>query len=210
MPPAPGCPAAARSRGRAARTARARSVPPSVDAKQRGVLDARVDGVGIGQRRLEMPDALELPGMRRAVVPLVRAGDAVVDELVADRLPRLAAVVRALDQLAEPAAGLRRVQPVRVGRRSFEVVDLPAGKVRAADIPLAALAVGRQDERALACAHQYPYPIHSLLLPCLTVLSIGAGQDRQARQKNQEAFAFPYMYPRRTISQVAGTLMVWR
>ena len=38
-----------------------------------GVFDAGVDGVGIGQRRLEVPDALELPRVLRAVVPLVRA-----------------------------------------------------------------------------------------------------------------------------------------
>ena len=82
-------------------------------AEQRRVLDAGVDGVRIGQRRLEVPDALELPRVRRAVVPLVRAGNAVVDELVADRLPGLAAVVRALDHLPEPAAGLRGVEPVR-------------------------------------------------------------------------------------------------
>src|SRR3989454_4604626 len=76
-----------------------------------------------------MPDALELPGMLRAVVPLVRGeGFAgvrrrVVDELVAlagrhavrrlrhstpGRLPRLAAVARALDDLSEPPARLRR------------------------------------------------------------------------------------------------------
>ena len=41
-------------------------------AEQGGVLHAGVDGVRIGQRRFEMPDALELPGMLRAVVPLVR------------------------------------------------------------------------------------------------------------------------------------------
>ncbi len=41
-------------------------------AEQRGVLDAGVDDVRIGQRRLQMPDALELPRMLRAVVPLVR------------------------------------------------------------------------------------------------------------------------------------------
>ena len=57
-------------------------------AEQGGVLDAGVDRVRVGQRRLEVPDALELPGMRRAVVPLVRAGYAVVVELVADRSPR--------------------------------------------------------------------------------------------------------------------------
>ena len=55
-------------------------------AEDGGVFDAGVDGVGIGQRRLEMPDALELPRMLRAVVPLVRRerrGGRVVDELVA-------------------------------------------------------------------------------------------------------------------------------
>ena len=94
--------------------------------EQRGVLDAGVHRVGIGQRGLEMPDALEFPRMRRAVVPLMRAGHAVVHELVADRLPRLAAVVRPLNQLPEPAARLRRVEAVRIGRRSLEVIDLPA------------------------------------------------------------------------------------
>ena len=133
-------------------------------AEQGGVFHPGVDRVRIGQRRFEMPDALELPGVRRAVVPLVRAGDAVVHELVAHRLPRLAAVVGALDQLPEPAAGLRRIQPIRVGGRSLEVVDLPARKVGAADVPPFALAVRRQDERALACANQYPYPAHPSLL----------------------------------------------
>ena len=58
-------------------------------AEQRGVFHSGVNGVGIGERRLEMPDALELPGMLRAVVPLVRGerlagfGRSVVDELVA-------------------------------------------------------------------------------------------------------------------------------
>ena len=82
-----------------------------------------------------MPDSLELPGVRRAVIPLVSAGDAVVFELVADRLPSLAAVVGALDLLPEPAAALRRVQPVRVNGRALDVVDLPARKVGTADIP---------------------------------------------------------------------------
>ena len=41
-------------------------------AEDGGVFDAGVDGVGIGERRLEVPDALEFPRMLRAVVPLVR------------------------------------------------------------------------------------------------------------------------------------------
>ena len=82
--------------------------------EHRGVFDAGVDRVGIGQRRLEVPDALELPRMRRAVVPLMRAGHAVVLELVADRLPRLAAIVGSLHDLPEPAGALRRVEAIRV------------------------------------------------------------------------------------------------
>jgi len=44
-----------------------------------------------------MPDSLELPGVRRAVIPLVRAGDAVVRELISYGFPRFAAVIRSLD-----------------------------------------------------------------------------------------------------------------
>ena len=94
-------------------------LPPSVVRNNAASSTPGIDRVRIGERRLQMPDSLELPGMRRAVVPLVRAGDAVVDELVIHRLPGLAAVVRALDQLPEPAAGLRRIQAIRIDRRSL-------------------------------------------------------------------------------------------
>src|SRR5687768_17420426 len=104
--------------------------------KQRGVLRSGVDGVAIGQRRLEVPDAFELPRVLRAVVPLMRAGRAVVDELVAlalghaarpdeilrlapGRIPRLAAIIGALDDLPEPAARLRGVDAIRVYGRPF-------------------------------------------------------------------------------------------
>src|SRR5512132_1606245 len=111
-------------------------LPAIARAKQGGIFDTSVDYVGIGQRRFEMPDAFELPGMRRAVVPLVRgerfAGFSrrVVNKLVAlafgravrgrrrfaggcSRLvPCLAAVIRALNDLAKPAARLRRIQPI--------------------------------------------------------------------------------------------------
>src|SRR5450432_1179215 len=109
-----------------------------------------------------MPDALELPRMLRAVVPLVRARDAVVDKLIADRLPRLPAVVRALNLLPEPAAGLRRIQPVRVNRRTLHVINFPPRKVRAADFPSFAFSVRGQNERSLSCANQYPYLAHCL------------------------------------------------
>src|SRR5215475_7206711 len=116
-----------------------------------------------------MPDALELPGVRCAVVPLVRAGDAVVHELVPHRFPRLAPIFGALDLLPKPAAGLRRIQPLRVSGRALEVVDLPAAKVGATDIPLYALGIRPQNERTLACPNEYPYRAHPLLLiykPC--------------------------------------------
>src|ERR1035438_286169 len=112
-----------------------------------------------------MPDARELPRPESAVVPLVGADFPLVGELVAHRLPRLAAIAGALDQLAEPAAGLRCVQPVRVDRRALHMVDFPAPKVGAGDIPLLALAVRCQHERALLSAHQNAYFTHGFTLP---------------------------------------------
>ena len=153
IPPAPGCHFGPEPWPRS--PGKFLPVLPAVGrAEQGGVFHAGVDGIGIGERRFEMPDALELPGMRRAVVPLVRAGDAVVDELVAHRLPGLAAVVAALDHLPEPAAGLRGVDPIRIDGRAFEMIDLPAAEERAVDVPLLALAVGGQDERAFAGADE--------------------------------------------------------
>src|SRR5213592_376191 len=78
---------------------------------------------------------------------------------------RLAPVAGALDDLPEPPARLRRVQPIRIDRRALEVVDLPAREVRATDIPPFALAVRRQDERALARTDQHSYSAHGSLLP---------------------------------------------
>src|SRR5256885_10238039 len=43
----------------------------------------------------------------------------------ARRLPRLAAVAGALDDLAEPPAGLRRVQAVRIGGGGPSLGDIP-------------------------------------------------------------------------------------
>src|SRR5215470_13200690 len=98
-----------------------------------------------------MPHALEFPRMLRAVVPLMRRKGLsafcrdIVNEFVALALrhsarscgclagrrtrlyPRLSAVVRSLHNLAEPAAGLRRINAVRFGGRSLHVIDLPAG-----------------------------------------------------------------------------------
>src|SRR5439155_8146039 len=58
-------------------------------AKQGGVFYAGVDSIRIGQRWFEMPDSLEFPGAKLAVVPLVLRErlpgfrGSVVDELVA-------------------------------------------------------------------------------------------------------------------------------
>src|SRR5690349_4078652 len=112
-----------------------------------------------------MPHALELPRMRLAVVPLMRARIAFVDELVAlalghsfgsgawfalrcaGLLPCFPAVAGALNDLAEPSAGLRDVKPLRIDGRTFRVIDLPARKVRPAHVPLFSRAVRAKDEK---------------------------------------------------------------
>src|ERR671923_341720 len=110
-----------------------------------------------------MPDARELPGVLRAVVPLMGAWHAVVGELVADGLPGLSAIVRPLHDLAVPAGGLRRIQAIRVSRRPVQVVDLPAREQRAFDVPVVPRPVGRQNERALPRAHEEPHSAHCSL-----------------------------------------------
>src|SRR5437588_2804836 len=110
-------------------------------AEEGGILDAGVDRVRIIEGRFEVPNPLELERPRRAVIPLVGARLALVDELVPNRLPGLAAVVRTLDQLSEPAGRLRCIQPVRVDWRPLDVVHLPAAKVGPVDLPTLALAI---------------------------------------------------------------------
>src|ERR1017187_1809714 len=125
-----------------------------------------------------MPDAFELPRMLRAVVPQVGAHCALVNEFVALALghtvgrscrpaawglPSFTAIVGPLDDLPEPATALRRVQAVRVNGRTLHMIDLPTAKLEAADIPLFALAIRGQDERALPCANQDSYFAHRFL-----------------------------------------------
>src|SRR6185436_11003586 len=132
--------------------------------EQGRVLHTRVDGVGVVLRRLEVPDALELPGVRRAVIPLVRPGDAFVGERVADGVPREAAVARALHDLAEPAARLRGVDAVGIGGRSLDVIDLPPREVGALDLEALPLPVRRENERSLPRSDQDPDSAHGGLL----------------------------------------------
>ncbi len=57
--------------------------------EQRGIFHSGVDRIGIGERWFEMPDALEFPGMLRAVVPLMRGEGfsgfrrSVIEEMIA-------------------------------------------------------------------------------------------------------------------------------
>src|SRR5947199_3018213 len=118
-----------------------------------------------------MPDTLEFPRTLSAIVPLVgrerfpRFRRSIVNEhvtfalrrpfrrhqvlrLCAGRIPRFAAVVGTLNDLPEPGARLRRVDPVGINRRTFHVINLPACEVRAANFPSFARAVRRQNERA--------------------------------------------------------------
>src|SRR5215510_4824099 len=111
-----------------------------------------------------MPDSLECPWTGRSVVPLVRAGFANVSELIAYRLPGFTAVVRALDQLAKPSAALRQIEPIRVGGRSFHMINLPACEERTLDLPLLTFAVRCHYECAFACANQYSHLTHFFLL----------------------------------------------
>ena len=122
-----------------------------------------------------MPDPGELPGMRRAVVPLVGAGLALVPEVVAHGVPRPPAVVGPLDDLPEPAARLRGVEPVGIGRRPLHVVHLPAPEVGPVHVPVLAGPVGREDERPFAGPDRHTHSAHrprssrSGVLPRLTL-----------------------------------------
>src|SRR5215472_17295162 len=175
-----------------------------------GIFNTGVDDNWFAERRFDVPDALELPGVLRAVVPLVRgeglAGlrGGVVDELVAFALghssrsrrgfagwrsrldPSFAAVIGALDNLDEPPAGLRRVDAVGTRGRSFHVVNLPAGKMRAADGPFFALAVRRQNERALPCPHQHANFAHGMLLSVLSGSPFYQGHRPESNQLRKE------------------------
>src|SRR5437870_2873522 len=135
-----------------------------------------------------MPDALELPRMLRAIVPLMRRErlarlrGGVIDELVAfalghalggrrrlpgrraGLLPGFAAVVRTLDHLPKPTARLGGINAVGIGGRTLHVINLPTDEQRLGHGPLVALAVGTQDERSLPGANQDSYFAHDVLL----------------------------------------------
>src|SRR5579863_6593560 len=96
-----------------------------------------------------MPDSLKRPWVRGSVVPKVSAWISLVGEFVPDGNECFAAVVGALDLLAEPSAGLRNIKPIRINRRTFEVINLPPAEMWALDVPMFTLCVGTQDESPL-------------------------------------------------------------
>src|ERR1043166_2230512 len=112
-----------------------------------------------------MPDSLEFPGMRRAIVPLMRAWDAVVQEFVTDWRPSFPTVIGALYQLPKPTAVLRGIEPLCVGGRSLQMEYLPAGKMGARNVPLCAHCVGSENECTLARPHQSSYTAPLSLSP---------------------------------------------
>src|SRR5512133_2434267 len=71
--------------------AQARKLGPLVTSvggfKQSRVLDTGVERLGVVQRGLQMPDAGEVPGPQRAVIPLMLANLTVVAEVVAYCVP---------------------------------------------------------------------------------------------------------------------------
>ena len=133
-------------------------------AEQGGVLYPGIDGIWIGWRGFQMPDALEFPRMLLSIVELMCSEGfpgfcgSVVNKLIALAFghasgaglfarrcpwlyPGFAAVIRALNDLPKPTAGLRCIDTIRVCRRALEVVHLPAGEVGTAYLPLLTLAV---------------------------------------------------------------------
>ena len=151
--------------------------------EQGSILHAGIDCLGISKGRFQVPHPLEFPGMGSAVIPLVGGQGLagffghVVNELVAGGLghgagfgylgrgaglfPGLAAVVGALDDLAKPVGGLGYIEAIGVYRGAGEVIDLPAAEKRPLYLPLLALAVGFQDERAFARTDQHSNLAHS-------------------------------------------------
>src|SRR5712691_12757 len=95
------------------------------------------------------------------VVPLVGTDRSVVLELIAGRLPCLAAVVRPLHDLAEPSTRLSRIEPVGISGRGVHVVNIPAREVRPFDLPVLTPLVGSHHERALVGSYQHTNLAHT-------------------------------------------------
>jgi hypothetical protein len=79
-------------------------------------------------------------------------------------MPGFASIVGALDELAEPSAGLRCINTIGIGRRSLEMIELKTREVRSAHIPFITFSIGRQDKGSFVRPHQHSYFAHYFLL----------------------------------------------
>src|SRR5207244_11194979 len=80
-------------------------------------------------------------------------------------VPGLAAVIGALNDLAEPVVGLRHVNALGIQRRTLQVIEIPTAKVRTADVPLLPLAVRSENEGSFTGADQDADRSHRLVSP---------------------------------------------
>src|SRR5438045_5895014 len=143
-----------------------------------------------------MPDPFEFPRMLGAVVPhmgrerFARFRRNVVSEFVAlpfrhsvgcrGRLarsePRLKerfpAVIGPLNDLSKPTAGLRNVNPVRIHRRPFRMINLPASEMWSVDLPVFPLPIRGQNKRTFPRPDQNSYSAHRFILPFVIVLPL--------------------------------------
>src|SRR5262245_16254808 len=129
-------------------------------SKQSSILRPGENRFGILEGGFEMPHTLEFPWMWSAIIPFVSACVAFIAELIAYRLPAFSAIVGPLNHLTEPTTGLGSKDPIRFRRRTFDMVNLPAGKVWTIDFPPLAFAVGCQHEGAFTGADQYSNRTH--------------------------------------------------
>ena len=140
-----------------------------------GIFNSGEDSIDIRERRFEVPDSFEFKRMRRSVVPHMCAWVAFVDKLVTDSrwcpgeigrgftarlFPRPATVAGTLDDLPEPVAALRCINPVRIDGGPLQMVHRPASKKRARDIPCFAFSIRSQDKCTLRRTNEYSYPAH--------------------------------------------------
>src|SRR4051812_33779105 len=164
-------------------------LPPVLTAifrfEQGGIFHAGINVIRIGEGGLEVPDAFEFPWVLCAVVPhmgrerLAGFRRNVISEFVAlpfrhsvrrgrrlarrqSRLePGFSAIIRPLDDLPEPRAGLRGINSVRIDWRCLEVIHLPPREKRPVYLPILSLSVSRQDKCPFPRPDQNSYSAHS-------------------------------------------------
>jgi hypothetical protein len=125
-----------------------------IGAEEGRVFNASIKHIWIRQRRFQVPDSCEFPGVLGAIVVLVSARVALVEKFVADCLPGPTTVFRTLNDLSEPTGGLRNVQSICVDRGASHVVDLPATEVWTINLPILPALIRREDECTLLSANK--------------------------------------------------------